>query len=167
MTVYLCSYDDVQEDFMPDEPKPERPTRAAMDALTRKVALLETLLATARQERDEVEADRNRWREERAPDGEAEAIAGCVRALEEFLGQRRVGSPVNGASYQYGAGFSGFVEQPSSTPIGRVLLHLAARYGVPLEPPPPPVFEPPAERLIVVPVDLANQLENAGQARQP
>lgn len=39
---------------MPDEtPKPERPTRAAMDALGRKVDLLETLLETARLERTE------------------------------------------------------------------------------------------------------------------
>lgn len=57
--------------------------------------------------------------------------------------------------------------QAPSSPVGRVLLHLAGRYGVPLEESPPPVDVQEADRLVLVRPAIADQLIHAGEARQP
>lgn len=149
---------------MPDDTKPERPTRAAMDSLVRRVELLESLLATAKLERDEALEDRDRWRAAHAPDAEAEALAGCVRAIGGLLdagvgGRNRMALPA-----------LDYWPQPSasSTPVGRVLLHLAGRYNVPLqETPPSAVTVEEADRLVLVAPAIADQLLNVGSARLP
>lgn len=147
--------------------KPERPTRAAMDALARRVELLESLLETAREERDAATEDRNRWREVRSPDAEAQAIADCVRAVGVLLdGGGNNANRLRRGEMQYLRSSEWFPAPASATPVGRLLLHLAARFGVPLqEVVPEPERESAGNQLVLVSAEVAETLARAGEVR--
>jgi hypothetical protein len=68
-------------------------------------------------------ADRDAWRVARLPDKEAEAIAGCVRALDAFADRHA------GTSSGYGGSSSSFTLSDTGA-VRRVLRFLAERYGV-------------------------------------
>lgn len=160
MTIYLCTYDDVREDHMADETtKPERPTRAAMDDLQNR---LDRALSALGRRDEEVEAlarDRDEWRAARAPDGEAEALAGCVRAIEAMYSSDR--NPNASGIMPTRSRVHGGHAPASETAVGRVLLHLAGRFGVQLQEVPSPEPDPDTAR---VPRHLAEELLRLGEA---
>lgn len=141
------------ETLMTPTPVPARPTKAALirlaaerDDAVRALAQRERALALA-------EAEAAAWKAVKVADPEAEALSGCVRAIEALLSSAQV----NVASYAMG-----FSRPPppqaAETPIGRILLHLSARYGVPLAPPAPPAPDPDEAVMITVPRRVAEQI---------
>lgn len=146
---------------MPDnETKPDRPTRAGMEALTRRVDLLEGLLGRARSDLEAMTLDRDSWQQAHAPDPEAEAIAGCVRAIDEMRSGGRSAARANRGMSYMGEATTWAPPRPQDVPEGRVLLNLAARYGVALVPAPEPEpIDRGGQRLVSVPAHVAEQLE--------
>lgn len=138
---------------------PSRPTKAAM------LALIEERDAERRRaERSDAElraaqAERDEWRAVKISDPEAEALSGCVRAIEALLSAQS--SRVESSSY----GMSSRYEPPapSDTQIGRILLHLAARYGIQLDPAQPQA-DTDEPTVVTVPRSIAEQLARSGQA---
>lgn len=131
------------------------------DTLSQKDADLEHLGETLR----ELEADRDRWRAERLSDPEAEALAGCLRAFEQMDEQERARAARVTNAYANTMGSPRWASLPPSpleSPVGRVLLHLAARYGIPLEAKVPEPIPEPGRRLMSLPAELAEQLEQMG-----
>lgn len=90
-------------------------------------AELEEELARAEAVNRELRADRDAWKNARLADDEAEAIAGCVKALDQMRSARSSRSN-NTVFYSYSG----------DEPMRRVLKFLAARYGVEWPAPPPP-----------------------------
>lgn len=89
-----------------------------------------------------------------AAEPEADALAGCTKAIEAmYAAERAAARNVNAAWPNYCGG-----PGPSAhrSAVGRILLHLAARYGVPLVPEPPPT--PPESVLVQAPSHLAGPL---------
>lgn len=94
-----------------------------------------------------------------AAEPEATALAGCVRAIEAMYAAQRAADRAS-ANTTYRDGISYSQAQgpysPHASPVGRILLHLAARYGVPLVAPAP---EPAPESVLVqAPAHLAGAL---------
>lgn len=116
---------------------------------------------------DELRDERNHWRDARVPDPEAEALAGCVRAFEEMSNGRTLSVNAHAMTPRlsrsrvetYG-NRTEMSEAAGDHPIGRILIALASRYGVPLValPPEPIVIE--GRRLLSVPAELADQIES-------
>lgn len=132
-------------------------------ALERTKRELDHATATAQrlgEENGRLERERDQWRTAHLPDREAEALAGCARALEAMT------SGHNGEVTAYATG--GFVhldtyanrQAPKATdsPVGRILLALAGRYDVPIAAV-PPVVNRPERVLLSVPAELAEQIE--------
>lgn len=88
----------------------------------------------------EARDDRNAWREQHLHEPEAEALAECIRAitrLEEALTASR--GPSERGGYAVAPTYvmndqREDVVPARNTPVGRVLLHLAERFGVQVEP---------------------------------
>lgn len=126
-------------------------------------------LTSARLDADEARAEANRWRNERLADPEAEALSGCVRAINAmYEAQADRESRVRGGSVmaqpmRYSPEFYGtrYEVQPSPLdhPVGRILLALAARHGLAIAPVPAEPVEVPGQRLMSVPAELADQVE--------
>lgn len=104
-------------------------------------------LQLAGEEAERLRKDRDDWRDARLPDREAEALSGCVRALDEMMEP-----PVNRSVDHYALARPSprRVEYAGDSPVGRVLLSLAARYGLRIDEaePPPDLVGPPVDRLI-------------------
>lgn len=120
-------------------------------------------------QRDDAVADRDRWRNAKASDPEAEALAGCVRAIEGLHEAQRLAAEARrnriGSTY-YGETATYRSEQPAALtmPEGRILLSLAARFGVPIEAT-PPIQRPAGEQVLVsVPAHVAEQLNTMPRA---
>ena len=137
-----------------------RPTLAS---LRQELADTRAELADARAAADSAERASvvlERRLDERDP--ESVAIDECVRALEKMamtLAQRAACDRSNVTSYAVR-----YPDQPSpfASTHGRVLLHLAQRYGiaiVPIPAPEPPAHDPDEDTLIVSPRWLADKLE--------
>lgn len=85
--------------------------------------------------------ERDQWRAERLPDREAEMISGCIRAIERYHQQMREDQQARRyatndfVSSATGWSSTGGWQQPEALgdPVGRVLLALAARYGLAIE----------------------------------
>jgi len=75
---------------------------------------LQSTIAAVKADREQIRADRDRWRDARRQDDEAEALDGCVRALDKLGGTK---------TYDYGRPMAG-------NQYERILRFLAARYGV-------------------------------------
>lgn len=123
----------------------------------------------AESEREELRDERNHWRDARVPDPEAEALAGCVRALEEMGNGRTLSVNEHAMGMSPGRRLNTIETYGNRTemseaagdhPIGRILIALASRYGVPLVavPPEPIVIE--GRRILSVPAELADQIES-------
>lgn len=121
-------------------------------------------------ERNAMEQDRDAWRVAHLDDPEAEALAGCVRALRlmEQGGARAAMTPNRtNAGYDdggYGQQFIGHrVEQGPLAldhPVGRILLALAARWHLPIEATQPPQYVRQGGRLIFATTpELADEIE--------
>lgn len=138
-----------------------RPTKALVTELLQKLREaderadhLHRQRAAMGVERDEARTERDEWKAAHLPDPEAEALAGCVRAIEAL---------VNPPNQRGTLGYTptahwGYTGRPDalSMPVGRILLALAARYGVPVEPTAQP--EPTGQVLVSVPAHVAEQL---------
>lgn len=103
-------------------------------------------LQLAGEEAERLRKDRDDWRDARMPDREAEALSGCVRALDEMmeppvnLSADRYASPVRASPRR--------VEYAGDSPVGRILLSLAMRYGLDFEAAHPPPTDPANGQLI-------------------
>lgn len=167
-----------QETPMADTPIPARPTKAAMKALADQLEEAQGFLVQRERElarqrashEDQVAtlaAERDEWRAARIGDPEAEALSGCVRAIDGLLNARSVGSTNTGYSSMAYSGHAYSVPGPAApeaTPVGRILLHLANRFGVPLVAATPPAPDADEPTLVSVPRRLAQQLIESGQA---
>lgn len=140
----------------PDAPQP-RPTKAAMAALQQELVEQRRLTSAALHQAEEAAEDRNRWRDAKIQDSEAEAISGCVRALDELTGRNRnrSGNDFAAMSPSYGPSYP---QDPTTTPVGRVLIHLAQRYGVALIPTPPPEVDLEEPVTMTVPRRIAESI---------
>lgn len=127
---------------------PLRPTKGAMDALQQQ---LRAALAAAEQRAMDArtEADRRKAAEQALADldPEARALAGCTAALNDALFSRSTTS-----NYGTYVGLVGTQPSAFELPVGRVLLHLAQRFGVPIgpvveQPPSSPVLDAVAQAL--------------------
>lgn len=76
----------------------------------------------------DLRGERDAWRNVRLADGEAEAISGCVKAIDAMRSADTQRSG-NASFYAYSGGTS---------PVERILKFLAARYGVTWYDPPAP-----------------------------
>lgn len=140
----------------------ERVETPAEGRMRERITELEEYLEAAIQNAEHNAKDRDAWRDAHLPDPEAEALAGCVRAIEAMQKAHKNSRNDYGnfaSSYtQYG---SIEEEGPSAlaAPEGRILLALAARYGLAIEAvvPKPRVIE--GQRLVSMPADLAEQIE--------
>jgi hypothetical protein len=132
---------------MPTEP---RPTKAQVAELREQLARRERQLHDLQREHD---AAGLTLRELLAIDREAKALAGCTAAIEAMLTAEREASR-NQSNYGYATAMPAY-QQPRpealDSPIGRILLHLAARYGVAIEATLPPERDLSGQRLVSVP----------------
>jgi hypothetical protein len=157
------------ETTITDAPK-ERPTRAAMDRLEAELRAnqsdIQSLRRQLEQERERTKAAKTEaddWRAVKVADPEAEALSGCIRAIDVMRSASNVnlmGSSIGSSSYSYG-------QQPvhipaEATPVGRILLHLAARYDIPIVDAPPPRRE---DVTVLVDPGTAARLIDDGLAR--
>lgn len=105
---------------------------------SQRIAELEQLNEAIRRDRDEMKADRDRWRDAKMTDPEVECLAGCVRAIEAMREAEKRASPNRyiGSSYSDSIGpwTSAYALDNA---IGRVLMAVAARYKVNIEAPKP------------------------------
>lgn len=102
-----------------------------------------------------------------AQDHEARAISTCITAVETMLQRQREDRSRNSSgAYQsmatasYIGGERARLEPVLEQPIGRLLMFLAYRYAVPLQPIPQPVSMPVTDQpmvMVELPQDLANQ----------
>lgn len=111
----------------------------------------------------ETRRERDAWRDARIADPEAEALAGCVRAIEKMhndIGARARNTNFGASQWHYPS----CSDRPSAlaSPVGRILLSLIARYGLEIEAVAPPPSPPPPEgdRLVMVPAYLADSVES-------
>lgn len=133
-----------------------RPTKAAMAALQ---AELDAALEGQAQLQGHLEiltVDRDAWRAAHHTDAETEALAGCTRAIDALLTSEfeRAEEQARQTSARGGytthtvvrAPLTGDGRSTVDHQVGRILLHLAARFGVPIQAvvPPPPEPEPPS-----------------------
>lgn len=81
-----------------------------------------------------------------ATEPESQALAGCVQAIEAMFAAERSSRGLS--SYRDGVATMAPSYRPEAhhSAVGRILLHLAYRYGVPLVPPAP---EPEPETVLV------------------
>lgn len=102
----------------------------------------EERIEEARNAESLMRVERDQWRAERLPDREAEMISGCTRAIERYHQQMREDQQArpyaNTGFVSSATGWSrtgGGWQQPEALgdPVGRVLLALAARYGLAIE----------------------------------
>lgn len=141
----------------------QRPTKALVrDLLQRRRSDATTMQRLA----DTVEATNAQLEKVKADNGdlEATALAGCVRAIEAMHAAQRAG---RNNEFGYATLQSSYHQRPDYTAealgsdVGRILLHLAARYGIPIEPrQPEPIAPPEPRQLIEVPARIAQQLEH-------
>lgn len=103
---------------------------------SQRIAELEQLNEAIRRDRDEMKADRDRWRDAKMTDPEVECLAGCVRAIEAMREAEKRASPNRFSSYSDSIGpwTSAYALDNA---IGRVLMAVAARYRVNIEAPKP------------------------------
>lgn len=139
---------------------PTRPTKAAMEQLESERDNARRLLARREADLAAAEAEAAAWKEVKIQDPEAEALSGCVRAIEALITSQSSGRNMVG----YSTGFTPPPPTPSDTPIGRILLHLAARYGVPLAAAAAPDVDTEEPVMLSVPRRVAEQLLESGQA---
>jgi hypothetical protein len=93
-------------------------------------------------------------------DLEARCISECVKALDDL----RRGKENQRARNQYAWQADWVGRAPAlSSDVGRVLLHLAARYGVEIEASPAPEVQRDASSVMVMPTWLADQLSRLPQ----
>lgn len=138
-----------------------RPTRALLDQR-------EQQLHDATRELTKLRAELELMRSEVAradarSEPEADAIALCVAALDAMVADQRAEADRarrNSTSWHVAPYPDATPPSAGQTPVGRVLLYLAARYDVPLaelEPDPEPT--PEGDDLVVAPAALARKLE--------
>lgn len=135
-----------------------RPTKALVDELRAQLAARDQQLVTAAAG---IRALEKALDAAPVADREARALAGCVAALDGMLAdERSARSP--GITYDYSATHSirDYRARPPAldSPVGRILLHLASRYGVPIEATPPPPATATGPQVMVVPAPVAEQL---------
>lgn len=96
-----------------------------------------------------------------AIDPEAKALAKCVSAIESMLADEEAARRQRSSSYDFATVRYHDHQQPAALtmPVGRILLSLAARYAVPLDPSPPQSQDRAGQRLISVPAHVADQIE--------
>lgn len=134
---------------------------SALEKVRAELADARSELNSEQTENERLRQDRDHWRDARLPDKEAEALAGCARALAEMLKTdgRNVSSDF-ASSFGRPTFGNTIEERPSALahPVGRVLLALAARYGLEIEAvrPEPRVVE--GQRLVAVPGPIAEEL---------
>lgn len=148
-------------------PSPSRATRAQLEAA---LAEVERLKAALQSEQDNARG----WRDEAAAASrvvvpllrqvgeqpEAVALAACIAALEELRRPRDGQGTLNiGGATMYS--HDGAVARTSS--VGRVLLHLAARFNIDLiEPVHAEIVEERQPRLVRLPAEVADAFERGG-----
>ena len=142
---------------MPDETPTPRPTKAAIEQLTRERDQALATAAGIQADLARALEDRDAWRAARVTDDEAEAISGCVRALDALIAS---GGRNTGGGYAVAMPSRQYVPDPRETPVGRVLLHLSGRYGVPLVPMPPPEIDPEEMVTMTVPRRIAESIQH-------
>lgn len=122
-------------------------------------------------DRDQLQADHDELGQQLADqDPEARTLGACVNALDAMLTGERDRADRDARQHGgYLMASSGHIEplRPTAldSSVGRILLHLAARYGVdlvalPPEPPEPqPTIAEDGKKLMVVPEKLANSIQ--------
>lgn len=142
---------------MPTEP---RPTKAQVTELREQLARREQQLHDLQREHD---AAGQTVRDLMHGDLEARCLDQCVRAIEAM---RAAENQRNRNQTNHGFATIHSYADPSprpealGQPVGRILLHLAARYGQAIGAiPPPPPPERAGQQLVSVPAHLAEQLE--------
>lgn len=124
-------------------------------------------------DRDQLQADHDELAAQLADqDPEARTLGACINALDAMLTGERTAAETRRASAHYGVQYAELAHTTPHRPtaldssVGRILLHLAARYDVDLVamPPFPPEDEPPTlaedgQKLMVVPEKLANSIQ--------
>jgi hypothetical protein len=149
--------------------QPKEHTAMTTDRRT-KPELREALIDTEQQlyeARDAEGAAKRRAAEleaRQAGDDEALALDQCVRALERMLAAGEQRDRTRAYSQPLRASY-GDTDRPTAldSPVGRILLHLAARYGVDIVAPHPALPDEPTladqgDALLVVPQVLANTI---------
>jgi len=152
-------------------PTTDRRTKAE---LAQALAEAEQLLDRARDELDRQVAATNRCIDRQAGDDEALALDQCVRALELLRTRLATAQDSRRGGPVYAELRHTEPHRPTAmdSPIGRILLHLAARYDVdvvapaPGCPEPEPTLADEGEALLVVPQALANTISQL-LAEQP
>jgi len=138
---------------------PARPTKALVAELREQLDRRERQLADTSMD---LRTSEDRRKVAEAIDREAKALAGCTAAIEAMLAAEREASRNQSSSYGYLQATPAY-QQPRpealDSPIGRILLHLAARYGVAVEATLPPERDPSGQRLVSVPAHVAEQLQ--------
>lgn len=134
-------------------PAKPRPTRAALDEAERRADEALAEADALRVQLQLAEFERDSWRAERLDVPEAEALARCVRAIDSILfpGAERAVRTAGDGTINVGtmpAQISGGISWHTSSspsliasvrratvdyPVGRILLHLAAIFDVPLD----------------------------------
>lgn len=112
-----------------------RPTRAELDAAEehfhRALAQADELRARLQV----AELDRDSWRTEHIEVPEAETLARCIRAIDQLIESEATDAAA--AAFSLGTWVdeqpndaAAHQAKPEDSPVGRILLHLAARYGI-------------------------------------
>jgi hypothetical protein len=143
---------------MPTEP---RPTKAQVTELRELLERRERQLQEATMD---LRTSEDRRKELLAGDLEARCLDQCVRAIEAMRAAEAERNR-NQSNYGYATLSSSYADRDPrpealGDPIGRILLHLAARYGQAIGAiPPPPPPERAGQQLVSVPAHVAEQLE--------
>ena len=138
-----------------------RPTKAMV------TELLQTLRderANARMVQRQAEGVEAKLRDAELGDLEAQCLDRCVRAIEAMRATEAERNRNRARQYDFATVSSYPDHDPRPValgdPIGRILLHLAARYGQAIGAiPPPPPPERAGQQLVSVPAHVAEQLE--------
>lgn len=137
--------------------------RSDLEQARERIAELGVELEREREQRINLTRERDAWRDARLPDPEAEALAGCVRAIEGMRETERAARQrTSNFASNYEPSYRGPDDRPTAlrSAEGRILLALAARYGLAIEatvPKPPPPVE--GERLVALPAAVARQVQ--------
>lgn len=113
-----------------------------IEHLTNRCAELDADVQRLSEQKEDLRTERDQWRADRLPDREAEMISGCVHAIDRYFKKMSEDSTDSYGNVSVQAGMARFSvpypvgwQQPEALgdPVGRVLLALAARYGLAIE----------------------------------
>lgn len=148
--------------ILPDIPTGMTKTRM-WEQHQRTLADLETEVELRRQAERELNAERNQ------ADPEARALSECVGAIErmfeaiQFRASNTSSSPQGRNQVALQAQHYDQSQPPAlNSPVGRILVHLAARYALAVVALPPPVEDEPnveGSELVIAPAKLARRIE--------